>query len=198
MPQRLSRKRYTEVVRYLKAVIDDSAKSDKLRMTAVQSLLEVYARHDRTEYQKQHRKAAETPDEPEETPESLIPDEGTRLQAQNGKLNVMDKVQEYIASIKVGDALSAKAEHQADESLKVCTFCFRKQATDRETCELCETEGQWEAAASDVSNPQRDKKIAAATVYTMEQLKWHIENGLDTALAAHCRAILHFRAKQFR
>jgi hypothetical protein len=58
MPARLSRKRYTEIVRYLKAVVADETKADRLRMTATQSLLEVYARHDRTEQQKEGRKRA--------------------------------------------------------------------------------------------------------------------------------------------
>lgn len=59
MPARLSRKRYTEITRYLKAVIADKTKPDRLRMAAVESLLEVYARHDRSEAERVRRKAAE-------------------------------------------------------------------------------------------------------------------------------------------
>jgi hypothetical protein len=77
MPARLSRKRYTEITRYLKTVISDEIRSDRLRMTAVESLLEVYARHDRTEAQKEARKwgaeavqGSEQPTAPPEAPES--------------------------------------------------------------------------------------------------------------------------------
>lgn len=77
MPARLSRKRYSEITRYLKAVIDDENKSDRMRMAAVESLLEVYARHDRTEAQKEARRRgteaaqdASQPIAPPEAPES--------------------------------------------------------------------------------------------------------------------------------
>ena len=74
MPARLSRKRYTEITRYLKSVIADESKSDRMRMAAVESLLEVYARHDRTELQKEARKrASDAPQDasqPEEAPEA--------------------------------------------------------------------------------------------------------------------------------
>jgi hypothetical protein len=74
MPARLSRKRYTEITRYLKAVIDDESKADRLRMAAVESLLEVYARHDRSELQREYRRraaeGAQDASQPEEAPEA--------------------------------------------------------------------------------------------------------------------------------
>lgn len=70
MPARLSRKRYTEIVRYLKTVINDPNKSDRLRMAAVESLLEVFARHDRSELQRdQRRRATEAPQGASPAPE---------------------------------------------------------------------------------------------------------------------------------
>ena len=66
MPARLSRKRYQEIVRYLKSVIDDPKKPDKLRMTAVANLLEVFARSDRTQAQLDGRKARQEAEKGEE------------------------------------------------------------------------------------------------------------------------------------
>ncbi len=60
--RRLGRKRFAETVRFLKAVIADDTRSDKIRMTAVESLIAVYDRNDRTLAQyEQRRRAAEAP-----------------------------------------------------------------------------------------------------------------------------------------
>jgi len=58
--RRLGRKRFAEAVKYLKAVIADGTKPDRMRMQAVESLIAIYDRNDRTLAQhEQRRKAAE-------------------------------------------------------------------------------------------------------------------------------------------
>jgi hypothetical protein len=96
MPARLSRKRYTEITRYLKAVIADDSKSDRMRMAAVESLLEVYARHDRSELQReQRRRAAEAPQDasqPAGSPEAQ--------EAHQGPLNAVDVLDAFLEKIR--------------------------------------------------------------------------------------------------
>ena len=58
MPARLSRRRYKEIVSMLKELIADKKQPAGRRLQAGQTLLEVYARHDRTEAQKDARKRA--------------------------------------------------------------------------------------------------------------------------------------------
>jgi hypothetical protein len=74
MPARLNRRRYREIVTTLKEVIADKKAPQQRRLRAVETLMEVYARHDRTEATKEaRRKAADTPDgdgQPEASPEA--------------------------------------------------------------------------------------------------------------------------------
>lgn len=74
--RRLGRKRYAETVRYLKQVIADASKPDRLRMQAVETLLEVYRRNDASEKARLSREEAvtapETPDRKEETVEEFL------------------------------------------------------------------------------------------------------------------------------
>ena len=71
--RRLGRKRFAEAVKYLKSVIADESKTDKMRMQAVESLLAIYDRNDRTiaQYETRRRAAeaakdAEQPAQPED------------------------------------------------------------------------------------------------------------------------------------
>ena len=105
MPARLSRKRYTEISRYLKAVIGDPNKPDRLRMTAVESLLEVYARHDRSEVQREQRRRAtegtqagtQAPPQPEDVPRLLYcPPAPPAQEAYQESLNAVDAFLEKI------------------------------------------------------------------------------------------------------
>jgi hypothetical protein len=65
MSARLNRRRYREVVAMLKEVVSNPKATTKQRLQAGQTLLEVYARHDRTEAVKQvRRRAAEATSDP--------------------------------------------------------------------------------------------------------------------------------------
>ena len=57
--RRLGRKRFAEAVKYLKSVIADSTKTDRLRMQAVESLLAIFDRNDRTLAQYEARRKAQ-------------------------------------------------------------------------------------------------------------------------------------------
>jgi hypothetical protein len=57
--RRLGRKRFAEAVAYLKGVISDNTRSDKLRMQAVESLIAIFDRNDRTTAQHEQRKRAQ-------------------------------------------------------------------------------------------------------------------------------------------
>lgn len=77
--RRLGRKRFAEAVKYLKTVIADGKRPDRLRMQAVESLLTIYDRNDRTLAQYEaRRRAAESaqgtgqPSEPSEEPDSTV------------------------------------------------------------------------------------------------------------------------------
>jgi hypothetical protein len=74
MPARLNRRRYREIVAALKEVIADKKAPQQRRLRAVETLMEVYARHDRTEAAKEaRRKAVDAPEgngQPEESPEA--------------------------------------------------------------------------------------------------------------------------------
>jgi hypothetical protein len=62
MPARLNRRRYREIVTALKELIADKKTPPARRLHAVETLLEVYARHDRSEAQKElRRRAANAP-----------------------------------------------------------------------------------------------------------------------------------------
>jgi hypothetical protein len=62
MPARLNRRRYREIVATLKEVIADKKAPQQRRLRAVETLMEVYARHDRNEAVKEaRRKALDTP-----------------------------------------------------------------------------------------------------------------------------------------
>jgi hypothetical protein len=73
MPARLNRRRYREIVATLKEVIADKKAPQQRRLRAVETLMEVYARHDRNEAVKEaRRKALGTPQDggqPTATPE---------------------------------------------------------------------------------------------------------------------------------
>ncbi|MES2391037.1 MAG: hypothetical protein V4555_05310 [Acidobacteriota bacterium] len=47
MPQRLSRRRYAEVVKFLKATVKNERLAHKIRFRAAERLIEVYTAHDR-------------------------------------------------------------------------------------------------------------------------------------------------------
>jgi hypothetical protein len=74
MPARLNRRRYREVIAMLKEIISDKKAPAARRLRAGETLLEVYARHDRTEAQKEARKragkAAEGDIQPDTVPEA--------------------------------------------------------------------------------------------------------------------------------
>lgn len=58
MPARLNRRRYREIVAALKEVIADPKATRMQRLRAVDTLIGVYDRHDRTEAQKEQRRRA--------------------------------------------------------------------------------------------------------------------------------------------
>jgi hypothetical protein len=60
MPARLNRRRYREIVAALKELIADQKAPQQRRLHAIETLMEVYARHDRTEADKARRKTAES------------------------------------------------------------------------------------------------------------------------------------------
>ena len=70
MPARLNRRRYREIVATLKEVIEDKKAPQQRRLRAVETLMEVYARHDRTEAAREARKrsteGAQEPEQPGE------------------------------------------------------------------------------------------------------------------------------------
>ena len=68
--RRLGRKRFAEATKYLKAVVADNTKPDRMRMQAVESLLAIYDRNDRTLAQYEQRKrAAEAAQGAQDVPE---------------------------------------------------------------------------------------------------------------------------------
>jgi len=56
MPARLNRRRYREIVSTLKELIDDKKAPAARRLRAIETLLEVYRRHDVNEERKEARK----------------------------------------------------------------------------------------------------------------------------------------------
>jgi hypothetical protein len=54
--RRLGRKRFAEAVKYLKTVIADDTRSDKMRMAAIESLIAIFDRNDRTTAQLEQRR----------------------------------------------------------------------------------------------------------------------------------------------
>ena len=60
MPARLNRRRYREIVATLKEVIADKKAPQQRRLRAVETLMEVYARHDRSEVEKARRRSVAT------------------------------------------------------------------------------------------------------------------------------------------
>lgn len=62
--RRLGRKRFAEAIRYLKIVISDESRADRLRMQAVESLLAIYDRNDRTLAQYAQKERAAKSSEP--------------------------------------------------------------------------------------------------------------------------------------
>lgn len=90
-------------------------------------------------------------------------------------------------------AEAAEARDRENQRFKVCGSCYRKQAKERATCELC-GRSTWEAAATEPGNPQRCSYIAAATSYSADQLQWYIaHDSMDTAFAKHCAKVLELR-----
>ena len=66
--RRLGRKRFAEAVKYLKAVVADKTKSDRMRMQAVESLIAIYDRNDRTLAQYEARRKAQEASQDSEQP----------------------------------------------------------------------------------------------------------------------------------
>jgi hypothetical protein len=70
MPARLNRRRFKEAVSALKEIISNPKTPAQRRLRAVETLLSIYDRHDRTEAAKDaRRRSAGTPSEPA-TPDS--------------------------------------------------------------------------------------------------------------------------------
>lgn len=64
MPARLNRRRYREAVAALKEIIADKKTPPQRKLRAVETLLGIYDRHDRSENEKARRRAAEATREP--------------------------------------------------------------------------------------------------------------------------------------
>lgn len=89
MAQRLSRRRFAEVMRFLKNTVKDERIAHKIRMRAAERLIEVYAGHDRAVERHEARKSKagceNTPnpqhgqDEAVQSQETVNNDAGARL-----------------------------------------------------------------------------------------------------------------------
>lgn len=99
MPARLNRRRYREAVAALKEIIADKKTPPQRKLRAVETLLGIYDRHDRSETEKARRRAVEAAREPgqAETPapapvsrEAALREAQEFLARMNGKETTVD------------------------------------------------------------------------------------------------------------
>ena len=105
MTRRLSRRRYAEVTRYLKSLIEDEKQPHRMRMRAVDSLMTVYAAHDRAAERAEAKRAAALKGERDATAGDA-PDTETEHHAPGETLEEKNarEVEESLAYLRSGGA----------------------------------------------------------------------------------------------
>jgi len=100
--------------------------------------------------------------------------------------------EDYLNCADQRAAEAQEARKRENATLKVCPDCYRKQAKDRQSCELCgKTPARWDPAATDPPNPERCHYVAASTTYTPEELNSYIaRSSIDTPFVKHCARVL--------
>jgi len=107
MPARLNRRRYRDIVALLKELIADKKAPQQRRLKAAETLMEVYARHDRNEERKAAQKravdASQGGGQPEGSPEAQEP--------------AQESVEEFLKRVRTTSVLeeTERAKDEIDE-----------------------------------------------------------------------------------
>lgn len=87
-----------------------------------------------------------------------------------------NQIKRVFAAILGDRSDSKQRQEEEDSTMRVCAYCFRLQAKENATCELC-GEASWLIPSVAKSNPEQEMFIRMAAGYTIEQLKIALYSG---------------------
>ena len=93
---RLNRRRYREVISLLKEVIADKKAPQQRRLRAAETLMDVYARHDRTEAAKEARRKAIGPSQAVEQPDTVPESQDESAIAELAAQRFLDSIRQKV------------------------------------------------------------------------------------------------------